>query len=74
MGPDDTRIFHSVINKMENENVTDIVVLEIDIITKEQTRLSKYHQELEDRRLRLWEFVQYSDKLELSLGRVSFYS
>ena len=51
---------------MENINVMELVLHEIDIVTKEQMMLVKYHNELEDRRLRLMEFVQNSEKLEIS--------
>jgi hypothetical protein len=47
-------------------NVMEIVLHEIDIVTKEQMRLVKYHNELEDRRLRLMEFFQNSERLEIS--------
>ena len=51
-----------------NANVMAIVLHEIDIITKEQVMLVKLHDELEDRRIRLIEFLQTSDKLEISEG------
>ena len=51
---------------MENGNVMEIVLYEIDIITKEQTMIVKYNNELEDRRLRLMEFVKNSEILEIS--------
>ena len=51
---------------MENVNVMEIVLYEIDIITKEQTMIVKYNNELEDRRLRLMEFVKNSEILEIS--------
>jgi hypothetical protein len=47
-----------------NANVMVRVLHEIDIITKEQLMLVKLHDELEDRR----EFLQTSDKLEISKG------
>ena len=53
---------------MENGDVMTIVLHEIDIITKEQIMLIKYNEQLEDRRLRLEEFVRNSDKLEISEG------
>ena len=45
-----------------------IVLLTIDIIIKEQIKLVKYNDDLEDRRLRLMEFVKHSEILEISAG------
>ena len=53
-------------DKMENVNVMEIVLFEIDIIAKEQSMIDKYNNELEDRRLRLMEFVQNSGRLQIS--------
>ena len=54
------------IDKMENINVMEIVLYEIDIIAKEQLMIVKYNIELDDRRLRLMEFVKNSEKLQIS--------
>ena len=51
---------------MENVNVMEIVLYEIDIIAKEQLMIVKYNNELDDRRLRLMEFVKNSEKLQIS--------
>ena len=53
--------------RMENVNVMEIVLYVIDIIAKEQIMIVKYNNELEDRRLRLMEFVQNSENLEISV-------
>ena len=41
------------LGKMENVNVMEIVLYEIDIITKEQTRMVKYNNAIEAKGLRL---------------------
>ena len=51
---------------MENVNVMEIVLYEIDIITKEQTRMVKYNNAIEDQGLRLMEFAKNSDILKVS--------
>ena len=48
---------------MGNVNVMAIVLYEIDIITKEQTRMVKYNNAIEDKRLTLMEFAQNSEIL-----------
>ena len=53
--------------KMENKvDAVEIVLLEIDIIIKEQLKIFSYNAELEDRRLRLMDFVKHSEKLKVS--------
>ena len=54
------------LGKMENVNVMEIVLYEIDIITKEQTRMVKYNNAIEDKGLRLMEFAKNSDILKVS--------
>ena len=51
---------------MENLKVIEIVLHEIDIISNEQMRIVRYNDELEDRRLRLMEFIQRDENLEIS--------
>ena len=51
---------------MENVNVMEIVLYEIDIITKEQTIMVKYNNAIEDKGLRLMEFAKNSDILKVS--------
>ena len=54
------------LGKMKNVNVMEIVLYEIDIITKEQTRMVKYNNAIEDKGLRLMEFAKNSDILKVS--------
>ena len=52
---------------MENEvDVVEIVFVEIDIIMKEQLKIFSYNAELEDRRLRLMDFIKHSEHLKVS--------
>ena len=51
---------------MENLKVIEIVLHEIDIISNEQMRIVRYNDELEDRRLRLMEFIQSGESLEIT--------
>ena len=53
---------------MENLKVIEIVLKKIDIISNEQMRIIKYNGELEDRRLRLMEFIQSGPNLEITSG------
>ena len=53
------------LGKMGNVNVMAIVLYEIDIITKEHTRMVKYNNSIEDKRLRLMEFAQNSEILKV---------
>ena len=50
---------------MGKVNVMAIVLCEIDIITKEQTRMVKYNNAIEDKRLWLMEFAQNSEILKV---------
>ena len=52
--------------EITRENAIMIVLEEIDIITNEQIKIIKYNDELEDRRLRLLEFLQRSRNLNIS--------
>ena len=47
-------------------NIIENVLDEIDIITEEQKRIVNYNSVLEDRRLRLMEFIKTSEELEIS--------
>ena len=51
---------------MGNVNVMAIVLYKIDIITKEQTRMVKYNNAIEDKRQRLMEFAQNSEILKVN--------
>ena len=44
----------------------DILLCEIDIIIQQQIWIAQYISALEDRRLRLMDFIQTSEELELS--------
>ena len=53
---------------MENLKVIEIVLHKIDIISNEQMRIFRYNDELDDRRLRLMEFIQRGENLEIAPG------
>ena len=53
---------------MENLKVIEIVLHEMDITSNEQMRIVRYNDELEDRRLRLMEFIQRGENLEITPG------
>ena len=50
---------------MEN-SLNDLFLHEIDIINQKQIMIVKFNTEVEDRRIRLMEFIQTSDELQLS--------
>ena len=50
---------------MEN-SLINLVHHEIDIIVQKQIMIVKFNEEVEDRRVRLMEFVQSSDELQVS--------
>ena len=52
--------------EITKENAISIVWEEIDIITYEQIKIIKYNEELEDRRLRLLEFIKRSEQLNIT--------
>ena len=53
---------------MENSYVMNIVLHEIDIIVKEQIMIVRHNAFLEDRRIRLMDFIQNSEILDISNG------
>ena len=67
------------IYKMENINVMELVLHEIDIITKEQIMLVEYHNELKDRKLRLmglskivrsWKYLQKPETIFCTMFQI----
>ena len=50
---------------MEN-TLNDLVLHEVDIIIQKQIMVMKFNAEVEDRRIRLMEFIQSSDESQLS--------
>lgn len=54
------------INNLNNDEIINLVFHEIDIINQEQMKVAKYNSELEDRRQRLLEFIQKSEKISLT--------
>ena len=52
--------------EINTENSFEIVLEEIGFITNEQIRIMKYNAEMEDRRLRLLEFIKRRENLRIS--------
>ena len=52
--------------EINTENAFEIVLEEIAFITNEQIRIMKYNAEMEDRRLRLLEFIKRRENLRIS--------
>ena len=50
---------------MENSDFMNLVLNEIDIIVKEQIMLVRHNEYLEDRRIRLMDFIQNSEMIDI---------